>query len=200
MLTAIIVDDEELAIKRLRSLLSEHTEIEIINTFMDPWEAYAFVKENTVHIAFLDISMSEINGLILSKLLRNQNPCMDIVFETGYDDYAVQAFDMCALDYLMKPVTQQRLTKTLDRIQKRHQVTQTGLSEIINLPEENILTEQEKKTLRLIAKGFSNKEIAYQLVISTETVKTHIKGLYRKLGAKNRVQAVQRAREIKILI
>lgn len=200
MLNAIIVDDEELSIRRLRNLLAGQNEIEICHTFLNPWEAYTFVKKNPVHIAFLDISMSEINGMRLSKLLLDQNPSMDIVFETGYDDYAVQAFDMSALDYLMKPVTQQRVAKTLEKIRKRHQGMQIEQIDDVGKPAEDILTEQEKNALRLIRAGLSNKEIADQLSISAETVKTHIKKLYQKLGAKNRAQAVQRAMEMKISI
>ncbi len=200
MLDAIIVDDEELAIKRLRNLLCEREEIEICHTFMNPWEAYAFAKENLVHIAFLDISMSEINGLRLSKLLLDQNPAMDIVFVTGYDDYAVQAFDMSALDYLMKPVTEQRITKTLDKIRKRHRITPMGPSADVSQPKEGKLTEQETRILQFITMGLSNKEIAYQLSVSAETVKSHIKSVYRKLRAKNRIQAVQRSKEMKIFV
>ncbi|TDF94776.1 BTAD domain-containing putative transcriptional regulator [Paenibacillus piri] len=117
MLRAIIVDDEELSVKRLKKLLIESGEIEVCRTFLNPLEAYEFVKENPIDIAFLDISMPGINGMTLSGLLLDHTS-IDVVFVTGYDDYAVQAFDMSALDYLMKPVTAQRLSKTLSRIRK----------------------------------------------------------------------------------
>ncbi|MDD9269542.1 response regulator [Paenibacillus sp. GCM10023248] len=128
MLRAIIVDDEELSVKRMKKILSENGDIEICQTFLNPLEAYEFVKANTIHIAFLDISMPEINGMKLSSLLLQLDESIDVVFVTGYDNYAVQAFDMSALDYLLKPVTTERLSKTLDKIRKKHRGAASGSS------------------------------------------------------------------------
>jgi two-component system LytT family response regulator len=205
MLRAIIVDDEELSVKRLKKILSESGEIEICHTFLNPLEAYEFVKANPIHIAFLDISMPEISGMRLSSLLHDLDASIDVVFVTGYDDYAVQAFDMSALDYLMKPVDAQRLSKTFDKIRKRHQsaAVETSMNVLPRdqHPEEElslkeILTEQEMRIVQLIAEGLSNKEIAHHLNITAETVKSHVKNLYRKLNVNNRVQALQRAKEL----
>jgi two-component system LytT family response regulator len=206
MLRAIIVDDEELSVNRLKRILSESDEIEICYTFLNPLEAYEFVKANKIHIAFLDISMPEIDGMRLSSLLIDLDATIDVVFVTAYDDYAVQAFDMSALDYLMKPVTAQRMSKTLDKIIKRHRSTafEPTMEILHKTPDEElfrkeILTEQETKVLRLIADGLSNKEIVPLLNITGETVKFHIKNVYRKLGVNNRVRALQRAKELRIL-
>jgi two-component system, LytTR family, response regulator len=206
MLRAIIVDDEELSVNRLQRILSESGKIEICHTFLNPLEAYEFVKANPIHIAFLDISMPEIDGMRLSSLLLDLDAFIDVVFVTAYDDYAVQAFDMSALDYLMKPVTAQRMSKTLDKIRKRHRnaAAWPSMEVLPETPEEElslneILTEQETKVLSLLADGLSNKEIAPRLNISGETVKFHIKNVYKKLGVFNRVQALQRARELRIL-
>lgn len=220
MLKAMIVDDEELSVKRLKRILSESGEIEISHAFLNPLEAYEFVKANPIHIAFLDISMPEINGMRLSSLLLDLDASIDVVFVTGYDDYAVQAFDMSALDYLMKPVTAQRMSKTLDKIRKRHRIAAGEQSKEIILRDQEkvplkvwspetpveklslkgILTEQETRILRLITDGLSNKEIAYHLNIKAETVKSHIKNVYRKLNVNSRVQALQRAKELMILV
>jgi two-component system LytT family response regulator len=217
MLRAIIVDDEELSVKRLKKILSESGEIGICHTFLNPLEAHEFVKANPIHIAFLDIFMPEINGMRLSSLLLDLDASIDVVFVTGYDDYAVQAFDMSALDYLMKPVTAQRISKTLDKIKKRHRSAVVEPSmEILRRDQDIfplklrspktleevkvILTEQETRILLLITDGLSNKEIAYHLNIKVETVKSHIKSLYRKLNINNRVQALQRAKELRLLV
>ncbi|MGQ7889785.1 response regulator [Paenibacillus sp. WC2504] len=206
MLRAIIVDDEELPMKLLKKLLSDSGEIEICHTFLNPHQAYEFVKENPIHIAFLDISMPEMDGLQLSNLLLGTDASIDVVFVTAYDDYAVQAFDMSALDYLMKPVSAPRLSKTLDKIIKRQRSAAVepytqGLLEPVYAEQslkEN-LTEQETKVLRLLAEGLSNREIASLLNITGDTVKFHIKNVYKKLKVNNRVQALQRAKEVRIL-
>ncbi|MCD9025032.1 response regulator transcription factor [Cohnella silvisoli] len=195
MLRVIIVDDEELSVNRLKRILSESGEIEMCHTFLNPLEAYEFAKTNPIHTAFLDISMPEIDGMRLSSLLIDLDASIDVVFVTAYDDYAVQAFDMSALDYVMKPVTAQRISKTLNKISQRHR---NGAVEP-TVSHNEILTEQETKVLRLIADGLSNKEIVPRLNITGETVKFHIKNVYRKLGVNNRVRALQRARELRIL-
>ncbi|GAA0133765.1 response regulator [Paenibacillus sp. YSY-4.3] len=118
MLRAIIVDDEELSIKRLRRILTESGEVGSCHTFLNPLEAFEFVKANPVDIAFLDISMPEINGMKLSGRLLELGDSLEIVFVTGYDEYAVQAFDMSALDYLLKPVTAERVSKTLNKYRR----------------------------------------------------------------------------------
>lgn len=200
MLSAIIVDDEALAVKRLSHLLSARVEIASCHAFMNPWEAYAFVKENPVQLAFLDIAMPDMDGMRLSKLLLHENDDMDIVFVTGYDNYAVQAFNMSALDYLMKPLTEQRLAKTLDKIRKRHRSSFESAGMGGYGPVGESLTEREVRILRLIGIGISNREIADRLSISAETVKSHIKNVYKKLSVNNRIQALQRAKEMKILM
>ncbi|CAG7645012.1 Protein-glutamate methylesterase/protein-glutamine glutaminase [Paenibacillus solanacearum] len=123
MLRAIIVDDEELSVKRLKRLLSESKDIETCHTFMNPLEAYEYAKSSPVDVAFLDISMPELDGMALSGLLLDLDNAMDIVFVTGHDEYALQAFDASALDYLLKPVTAERLDKTLAKIRKNRGYT-----------------------------------------------------------------------------
>jgi two-component system LytT family response regulator len=206
MLRAIIVDDEELSVSRLERILSESGDIEICHTFLNPVEAYEFVKKNPINIAFLDISMPEIDGMRLSSLLLDLDASIDVVFVTAYDNYAVQAFDMSALDYIMKPVTAQRISKTLDKIIRRHRsaAAESSMEVTYKTTEEElfhqeILTEQEMKVLRLIADGLSNKEIVPRMNITGETVKFHIKNLYKKLGVNNRVRALQRARDLRII-
>ncbi|WP_336776415.1 response regulator [Paenibacillus sp. MMO-58] len=121
MLTALIVDDEDLSVKRLKRLLLESGEFGVCHTFLNPTEAYEFAKTNPIDIAFLDIAMPKMDGMTLSAKLREIDDSVQLVFATGYGDYAVQAFDISALDYLMKPVTAARLNQTLGKIDKtRH--------------------------------------------------------------------------------
>lgn len=120
MLRAIIVDDEELSVKRLKRILSESGEIDVRRTFLNPMDAFEFVKMNPIDIAFLDISMPGISGIGLSNHLSEHDDRIDVVFVSGYEDYAIQAFEISALDYLLKPVTTERVSITLDKIRRRH--------------------------------------------------------------------------------
>lgn len=116
MLKAIIVDDERFAIERLSDLLIENGNIEIIKSFLDPEEAIQFISESKVDVAFLDIELPGMNGLMLANLIINKDSSIDVVFVTGYDEYAVKAFELNALDYLMKPITEERLEKTVNKL------------------------------------------------------------------------------------
>lgn len=127
MLRTIIVDDEELSVKWLKNVLTECGEVEISHTFMKPLDAFEYVKANPIDVAFLDISMPEINGMRLSGLLNELDASIDVVFVTAYDDYAVRAFELSALDYLMKPVTAERLSITLDKIRKKYRSEAGGI-------------------------------------------------------------------------
>ena len=127
MLRTILVDDEELSIKRLKKILMEYSGVQICNTFSNSLEAYEYVKENKIDVAFLDISMPDIDGMTFSDMLHDIDSNTDIVFVTGYDEHAVKAFELNALDYLLKPVTLERLQKTLDKIRKKRRHMQENL-------------------------------------------------------------------------
>lgn len=118
MLKAIIVDDEELAIERLNDLLLENGEVEILKSFLEPEEALNFIMEQNIDVAFLDIDLPGMNGLMLANLIINTDSNIEVVFVTGYDEYAVKAFELNAIDYLMKPVTKERLGKTIEKLTK----------------------------------------------------------------------------------
>lgn len=130
MLRAMIVDDEELSVQRLSRLLSESGKVSECHTFLTPMDAYEFARTNSrsIDIAFLDISMPDMDGMELSGLLQDLDGTIEIVFVTSYDEYAVRAFELSALDYLLKPATAERLGKTLDKIQGKREPVEAGTS------------------------------------------------------------------------
>lgn len=119
MLRVIIVDDEQLSLKRLRRILSESGEAMDCQTFQNPLKAYEYAKDNPIDIAFLDISMPEVHGMSLSQQLHELHGALDVVFVTGYEEYALQAFNINATDYLLKPVSAERVRQALDKILRR---------------------------------------------------------------------------------
>ncbi len=116
MKRAMIVDDEQAAIIKLEKMLKESGAVEICGTFLDPSAAVDYARRKPVDIAFLDIEMPKISGIELADMLMDIKPDMHIVFVTAYSEYAVEAFRCHALDYLLKPVTKDRLKMSLDRI------------------------------------------------------------------------------------
>lgn len=114
---ALIVDDEPLAMKQLYRLLKESRMFSTIVTFNDAVDASEYVKNNAFDIAFLDIEMPIISGIELADSIQSLYPHVHIVFITAFDEYAVKAFEMNALDYIVKPVTKQRLKISIERAQ-----------------------------------------------------------------------------------
>ena len=115
-ITAVIVDDEELARSVLREYLAAHPEVEIVAECSNGFEAVKAVSEFAPDLLFLDIQMPKLNGFEVLELI-GQGP--GIVFVTAYDQYALRAFEVHAVDYLLKPFTPERLSEALDRARQR---------------------------------------------------------------------------------
>ncbi|AZS16189.1 response regulator [Paenibacillus lutimineralis] len=115
----ILVDDEKLALEFLERQLSKVGDIEIVGKYTDPLIARDEILHRDVDAVFLDISLPELDGIRLADQLLEKKPNLNIIFVTAYNEYAVQAFDLNALDYIVKPVQTERLIKTLDRIRQR---------------------------------------------------------------------------------
>ncbi|WP_042478857.1 response regulator [Bacillus ndiopicus] len=115
----IIIDDEILPIKRLKKLLlnCEIQPIEIVGEFTNPLEALKNIKTLQPDIVFADIVMPTLNGLEFAEKARGILPDAEVVFITGYDRYAIDAFNVHAIDYLLKPIRKERLYKTMARLQ-----------------------------------------------------------------------------------
>ena len=111
---ALIADDEPLARERIRTLLAREADIEVVAECADGKEAVRAIQTLTPDLVFLDIQMPELSGFeVLRKLDASAAPA--IIFVTAYDQYALQAFEVCALDYLMKPFDAERFYKALER-------------------------------------------------------------------------------------
>lgn len=114
----LIVDDEPLALKSMEELLGHHAEIEIAASVLDPREALVLCGQTRFDAVFLEAVMPEIGGMELAARISSLQPDMHIVFVTSFDQYAVQAFELQALDYLLKPVSERRLAQTIGRLRR----------------------------------------------------------------------------------
>lgn len=115
-LRAIIADDEPNLIRYLQGMLSRlWPELEVTGVANNGAEAISLIREEEPDIAFLDIRMPVFNGLQVAKRVKGE---CQIVFITAYDEYAIEAFEAAAMDYLLKPVEEPRLQATIDRLTK----------------------------------------------------------------------------------
>jgi len=113
---AFLIDDEPLGIKRLARLLTATGRVEIVGQATDPEKALRELAAHPVDVLFLDIHMPGLNGF---EVVERLPPGPMVVFTTAYDQHAVQAFEVNAIDYLLKPIERGRLDRALDRVAAR---------------------------------------------------------------------------------
>jgi two-component system, LytTR family, response regulator len=119
MMDVIIVDDEQAGRRTLREFCEAEGDLRVVGEFGDGATALAAIRALKPQLLFLDIQMDPLNGLDLARALEpSQLP--SLVFVTAYDTYALEAFEVCAVDYLLKPFDQERFRKTLGRVRPRH--------------------------------------------------------------------------------
>ena len=117
-LTTLIVDDEPLAREGLRMLLTQDPEVSAVHEARDGREAVAAIRKIRPDLVFLDVQMPEMDGFaVVEEVGAERMP--PVVFVTAHDRYAIQAFEINAIDYLLKPVTKERFGKALGRAKKR---------------------------------------------------------------------------------
>jgi len=127
MIKCVIVDDEILALQYLKLLCEQLDGVEVVRAFNDPEKFLAEKDKIAFNLCILDIEMPGINGLQLANLLTD----IPIIFSTAYKDFAVDAFDLEAVDYLIKPIQKERLEKALKKILKKHHLQSEA--EILNI-------------------------------------------------------------------
>jgi len=112
----IIIDDEELARKLLETYVDKIDYLHRKGSFENPLEALSFLKENTVDLIFLDIQMPELKGTEFAELIQKSG--IRIIFTTAYSEYALQGFELSAMDYLVKPITFKRFLSAVEKFPK----------------------------------------------------------------------------------
>jgi DNA-binding LytR/AlgR family response regulator len=185
----ILVDDEPLAREGLQKMLSGISSVELLENFSNAMDANDFLKDNAVDLMFLDIEMAALNGLEFAKSLINK-PL--IIFITAYPQYALNSYEMDAIDYLVKPVRMQRLLKAVNKAENYLKLIQNNSAEFETATVENdyVFIKSERRFVKIFF-----KEILYieglkdYVVIQTESKKVltamNIKTIHAQLPEKN---------------
>src|SRR5512144_1584473 len=121
-LSVVIVDDEQLARDELAYLLRDEQDLDIVAQGKNGLEAVTLIKEFAPDIVFLDVQMPGLDGFgVIKKLLEKKNPVPQIVFATAFDQYAVKAFEVNAVDYVLKPFDKKRVHQAVEKARKNLQ-------------------------------------------------------------------------------
>ncbi len=151
-ITTLIADDEQPARDELAFLLKAFSDVEVIGQAKNGVETVSMVRELEPRLVFLDVEMPGLNGFgVIKKLLEKKVRLPHFVFATAYDQYAVQAFEVSAVDYLMKPIARSRLERALDkvrRVMETTESTQEKLDRLVKLFEERPVPQKSKLVVR----------------------------------------------------
>ena len=189
----LAVDDHQLIRAGMATLLLSETDIKLVGEASNGREAIAKFRECHPDVTLMDLQMPEMNGFDAIIAIRNEFPGARIVVLTTYagDVQAVRAIKAGAQGYLLKNLLHKELSQTIRAVHAgRKAMSPDVAAQLAEHSGDEILTPREIDVLRLIAAGNANKEIAAQLSITEETVKSRVKNILDKLSANDRTHAV----------
>jgi DNA-binding NarL/FixJ family response regulator len=210
MIKVMLVDDQNLVRKGVRSLLELSPEIEVIAEAADGAEAIRTIPEVNPDVVLLDMRMPGLSGLDVLRDLAGKGLLPPTIILTTFDDdeLVLAGIQSGARGYLLKDVSLADLVNAIRTVAEggsivKPAVTQRllkGLEHLQNqfssLDQPDPLTERETEILRLMAGGYSNKEIANSLGVAEGTVKNHVSNILSKMGVRDRTRAVLKAFEL----
>ncbi len=200
----LIADDEDLVRAGLRALINGEHEIVVVGEAVDGVEAVSLTDSLRPDVVCLDIRMPNLDGIEATRTIARRQPDTGVLVLTTFenDDNVRRALVAGARGFLLKRAVPNSLVQAIETVHRgesllfpdavRGLLGQAAATPPVGLP---TLSRREEDVLRLIARGCSNAEIASELYISLETVKTHVTRMLTKLGVRDRVQAVVRAYE-----
>jgi DNA-binding NarL/FixJ family response regulator len=209
MIRIVLVEDEMLVRRGIRGLLSLCREIEVVAEACDGEEAISTIRAHRPDVVLLDVRMPKRSGIEVLEALRNTGSLPPTILLTTFDDDAalLKGIRAGAKGFLLKDVSIEKLTEAIRLVAAgetiiRPAVTENALrrleenrAEFESLESPDPLTKREVEVLRLMAGGYSNREIGDALGTSEGTVKNHISSILSKLGVRDRIRAVLKGLE-----
>lgn len=209
-LNIFITDDDVFFLNALALVISAEEDFEVIGTAANGHDALCKIREVQPDIVLMDVKMPKMNGIDCIKQLKSDFPEMLIIILTTFneEEYIIEGLANGANGYLIKGIDNQTLIQTIRDLTKGQYIlpvevatklAKFTLSHLVKEPKNvlpefitssNTFTKKEYEIMKLIARRFSNKEIATKLFLSVGTLKNYLTIIYEKLGAKNRSEAI----------
>lgn len=198
----VIVDDHALIREGIKKLLELEESFEIQALAGDGYEALEVIKAQKPDVVLLDINMPNMNGIDCLKQIKSDFPETKVIMLTIHEDaeYLIETINIGAEGYVLKDADVSSLIKAIQKVVQGEVYIHPTLSGILvreyksknkNLDDimGNNLTKREYEVIRLISRGYNNKEIAVELFISEKTVKNHVSNIFKKIKVTDRTQA-----------
>jgi len=207
-ITILIADDHAVVRSGLQNLLEDETHIEIVGEATDGIEALAQIKKLSPQIVLLDLTMPNMGGLEVAKIMVKQYPqTKSLIFSMhNNQEYMVRAVENGAMGYLLKDTTKEEILKAIQSVSEGNKYFPTAVSSLIidgllrqdpqkeaNDTRFEKLSKKEKQILDLVSEGMSSKEIAEKLGLSVRTVSNHRANIIKKTKVKNTADLIKKA-------
>jgi DNA-binding NarL/FixJ family response regulator len=201
MIHLLLVDDQDLIRRGLNALLTTDSELSVVGEAENGQEAVALVAALTPDVVLMDVRMPVMDGVAGTREICQRFPATKVLMLTTFDDqdYVIQALQAGASGYLLKDTPFEELTQAIRLVHKGYTQIGPGLATKVLTPPPSLtltsgaqpwaaLSEREKEIVRLVAQGYSNREIAQSLHIAEKTVKNYITNILSQLNLRDRTQ------------
>jgi DNA-binding NarL/FixJ family response regulator len=203
MIRVVLVDDDALIREGLRMIIDQAGDLEVVATAGNGEEALSIAAEHRPDVILMDVRMPVLDGIEATGRITNAEGAPRVIMLTTFelDEYVFEALRAGASGFLLKRTEPEQLVEAIRVVAGGEallspSVTRRLIEEFTRRPQTGsgerltMLTDREREVLVLIARGLSNQELAEQLFIADNTVKTHVKRIFTKLGARDRAQAI----------
>ncbi|MFP4557116.1 MAG: LytR/AlgR family response regulator transcription factor [Bacteroidales bacterium] len=173
MIKCLVIDDEPLAREAIKIYIEKMPELEFADECENALQAMACLRNKHVDLIFLDIEMPEIDGISFLKMLKN---VPGVIFTTAYRNYAVEAFDLNVIDYLLKPISFDRFVSAINKYYERTKISENVQPEIINETVNYLNVKADRKTYKVDISKIQYVESLkdyVKIVCSNESIVTH---------------------------
>ena len=197
----LLVDDQQVVREGLRRMLEIENDLNVIGEASDASEAIPQVESLSPEIVLMDIKMGGVDGIELTRQLKQKHPSTNVIMLTLYDEYLTQAIEAGAVGYLLKDIKREELVRAIRSVREGRSplalsLSRDHLNELTYSTDNRrrfSLSERELAIIRLVAEGVTTGEIAEQLFLSQASVKRSVSLIFEKLGVRNRSEAVSEA-------
>lgn len=200
----MIVDDHEVVRIGMRTAFEAEPDFKVVGEASNGAEALAKIPVLDPHIVLMDVRMEKMNGIEACREIKSRNPNVHILMITSYtdDDAMISSILAGASGYLLKNVSRAELLRSIRQVASGHPLidadsAKQAMESLTQIPGSE-LTEREREVLALVARGYTNKQIADTLFVSEKTARNHVSHILDKLGLSRRSEAAAFAVEHKL--